>query len=549
MTDGLKDAHREAIVAVLAANERVERAVLFGSRATGTNTVTSDVDIALFGRRLTLTDQARLATKIDEIPMAQSVDLLLYDSIQDRTLRKHIRRRGVEWYARLDAEWTVATTSGTGDVWPSMPLHEAGVSLIDCEHRTPPASEDGYPYVGIPQVKDGRIDPDGARRIAREHYREWTRKANPQPFDIVLSRRCNPGETGFVSPGFVEFALGQNLVLLRSDGKRVLKPFLRWLVRSPRWWVEVSKYINVGAVFDSLKCVDIPGFQLPIPTRSEQRAIAHILGTLDDKIELNRRMNETLEAMARALFKSWFVDFDPVRAKVEGRDTGLPLDVAALFPDRLVDSEMGEIPEGWVAMELGDLCHKPQYGYTASAQTEPIGPRFLRITDINKEPWVSWSRVPYCTTTDDEFSKYRLGKGEVLIARTADPGHGILVEEDIEAVFASYLIRFRPVERRFTRLLQYWLRSDTYWHLVRSRATGTTRRNLNATVLRGFPLVVPSDSVATAFATAVDALREQVVANVRETESLAALRDALLPKLMSGEIRIRAAEGTLEPVT
>ena len=101
MTDGLKDAHREAIIAVIAANDRVERAVLFGSRATGTNTVTSDVDIALFGDRLTLTDQARLATAVEKIPMAQSVDLILYDSIRDPTLRKHIRREGVEWYAGL----------------------------------------------------------------------------------------------------------------------------------------------------------------------------------------------------------------------------------------------------------------------------------------------------------------------------------------------------------------------------------------------------------------------------------------------------------------
>ena len=100
MTDGLKDAHRAAITAVIAANDRVERAVLFGSRATGTNTVSSDVDIALFGNRLTLTDQAHLAAALDEIPMAQSADLLLYDSIQNRMLREHILQQGIEWYAR-----------------------------------------------------------------------------------------------------------------------------------------------------------------------------------------------------------------------------------------------------------------------------------------------------------------------------------------------------------------------------------------------------------------------------------------------------------------
>ena len=102
MTDGLKDAHREAIIAVIAANDRVERAVLFGSRATGTNTVTSDVDIALFGDRLTLTDQARLTAALEEIPMAQTVDLILYESVHNRTLREHIRNDGVEWYCRLN---------------------------------------------------------------------------------------------------------------------------------------------------------------------------------------------------------------------------------------------------------------------------------------------------------------------------------------------------------------------------------------------------------------------------------------------------------------
>ena len=205
------------------------------------------------------------------------------------------------------------------DEWSTMSLREAGISLIDCDHRTPPAAEHGYPYVAIPQVKDGRINLNGVRHITREHFDEWTRKANPESFDIVLSRRCNPGETGFVTEG-LKFALGQNLVLLRSDGRKIFKPFLRWLVRGPQWWDQIGKYINVGAVFDSLKCAEIPDFRLPIPPPSEQRAIAHVLGTLDDKIELNRRMNETLEVMARALFKSWFVDFDPVRAKAALRN-------------------------------------------------------------------------------------------------------------------------------------------------------------------------------------------------------------------------------------
>ena len=242
--------------------------------------------------------------------------------------------------------------------WSVLTLRDAGVSLIDCEHRTPPAAEAGYPYVAIPQVKDGRIDLNGVRRITHEHFIEWTRKALPEAHDVVLSRRCNPGETGYVPEG-LEFALGQNLVLLRADGTKVMKPFLRWLVRGSLWWEQVGTYINVGAIFESLKCADIPDFRLPIPPIPEQRAIAHILGTLDDKIELNGLMNETLEATARALFKSWFVEYDPVRAKTEGRWRpgqslpGLPDYLYDLFPNRLIPSELGEIPEGWEAGTVG----------------------------------------------------------------------------------------------------------------------------------------------------------------------------------------------------
>ena len=271
----------------------------------------------------------------------------------------------------------------------------------------------------------------------------------------------------------------------------------------------------------------------------EQRAIAHILGTLDDKIELNRRMNQTLEAMARAIFQDWFVDFGPVRAKMEGLDPYLSPELWDLFPDNMVDSELGEIPEGWEVKALGELCDKPQYGYTASAQSDRVGPKFLRITDINKITWVEWANVPYCVASEQDCEKYRIQKGDVLIARMADPGHGVMVEEeDLNAVFASYLIRFRPRNADHGRLLQYWLRSDNYWELVGSRGTGTTRTSLNAKVLSAFPLLVSSDPVAKHFANAVHSIRTRVVANVNEMETVATQRDALLSKLVSGELRV-----------
>jgi type I restriction enzyme S subunit len=138
-----------------------------------------------------------------------------------------------------------------------MTLREAGVSLIDCEHRTPPASGSGYPYIAIPQIKNGCLDLAEVRRISEEHFIEWTRKARPQAYDVILSRRCNPGETAFVPPG-LECALGQNLVLLRADGATVFPPFLRWLVRG-----EAQRFHGASAVYrrphlDSRRCPDRP---------------------------------------------------------------------------------------------------------------------------------------------------------------------------------------------------------------------------------------------------------------------------------------------------
>ena len=144
--------------------------------------------------------------------------------------------------------------------WQRQTLKAAGISLIDCDHRTPPAAEEGYPYIAIPQLKNGHVSLDGVRRISREDYLEWTKKLKPKTHDVIVVRRCNSGDSALVPPG-LECAIGQNLVILRSDGKNVQPEFLRWLIKGSDWWEQVSKFINVGAVFDSLRCRDIPNFE------------------------------------------------------------------------------------------------------------------------------------------------------------------------------------------------------------------------------------------------------------------------------------------------
>ena len=273
----------------------------------------------------------------------------------------------------------------------------------------------------------------------------------------------------------------------------------------------------------------------------EQRAMAHILGKLDDKIELNRRMSETLVAMARALFKSWFLDFDPVRAKAEGRDPGLPRPLADLFPNRLVNSELGEIPEGWEVMRLSDLC-STQYGFTASAIDRPVGPKFLRVTDINKRNWIDWGEVPYCEIDLDKRQSYGLQLGDLVVARMADPGKSAIIEERIDAVFASYLVRLKTNSLSHSYYLYGFLKSDLYAEYAEGTKSGSVQSNMNAKVIVAASIVVPPDAVLQQFLWALLPLRGRLVEGVRESRILAALRDTLLPRLISGALRVKDAK-------
>jgi len=426
--------------------------------------------------------------------------------------------------------------------WEQLTLEAAGVALIDCDHRTPPAAPSGFPYVTIPQLDEGRLRLTNARRISEENFVEWTRRAKPQPYDVVLSRRTNPGVTAFVESG-MEFALGQNLVLLRADGRRVDPRFLRWLVRGSEWWEQIGKFLNVGAVFDSLRCADVPKFELNLPPLPEQRAIAHILGTLDDKIELNRRMNETLEAMARALFKSWFVDFDPVRAKAEGRDPGLPPALADLFPSEFEDSELGEIPAGWAVKPIGDLA--VVVGGSTPSTKDP------RYWEGGTHHWatpkdLSGLAVPILLDTERQITDQGLAQissgllppGTVLLSSRAPIGYLAVAEVPVAINQGFFAMKPRPgVSNHY---LLRW--ASAAKENILSRANGSTFLEISKSNFRPIPVVVPSGPVMHAFDNQLRLLYERVVSAERESRTLAKLRDTLLPKLISGELRVPDAQ-------
>jgi type I restriction enzyme S subunit len=338
-----------------------------------------------------------------------------------------------------------------------------------------------------------------------------------------------------------DFAI-KNIGLFKSKGETEGK-WLYYYLRSPEAQQLIreqargttQQYIPLGA---------LRGFPVLVPDDlDEMRAIAHILGTLDDKIELNRRMSETLEAMARALFKSWFVDFDPVRAKMEGRDPGLPRPLADLFPARLVDSELGKIPEGWDVKAIANFAEVVGGSTPKTERAE--------YWEGGTHHWVtpkdlSGLSMPVLLDTERkitdaglaQISSGLLPKGTVLLSSRAPIGYLAIAEVPV-AVNQGF-IAMKPCQGISNLFLLRWA-SAAHDEIV-SHANGSTFLEISKSNFRPIRTIAPDGLVMAAFDRLSQPMYRKVVEHERESRTLDVLRDALLPKLISGELRVTNAE-------
>jgi type I restriction enzyme S subunit len=293
--------------------------------------------------------------------------------------------------------------------------------------------------------------------------------------------------------------------------------------------------------------------EVDVPPVEEQRAIGRVLAALDDKIELNRRMNETLEAMARALFKSWFVDFDPARAKAEGRDPGLPKLIADLFPARLVEAALGEIPEGWrVDTVLNHLTElevggRPKGGVSSYSDGIPsIGAESivgLGVFDHSKTKYIPKEFF-------ESMTKGHIKSRDVLLYKDGGrPGvfepHLTLVGDGFPfAVCAinEHVYRLRVRNELGQNFLFFWLSSDFALEEMRVKGTGVAVPGLNSTQVKSLTILVPPPAITAAFEATIGPLVTRVLVSCNESRALASMRDFLLPKLISGELRVNEAE-------
>jgi len=416
-----------------------------------------------------------------------------------------------------------ATPRGGASVY----LDAGEIALI----RSQNVYNDGFHYEGLVYIS--------------EEHAEQLSNVEVQSGDVLLNitghsvARCCQ-----VDPSVLPARVNQHVSIIRPDASRLDARFLRYFMVSPQMQAMMLSWAGAGGTRKALTKGMIESFQVFAPEDvTEQQAIACILGTLDDKIELNRRMNQTLEGMARAIFKSWFVDFGPVRAKAAGRQPpGLAPHIADLFPDAFEASELGEIPKGWEAHALPDILN--------------INPP-QQLSRGTLAPYLAMSGMPTQGHAPDSWIEREVGSGmkfkngDTLVARITpclENGKTAYVDflDDGEVGWGSteYIV-LRPREPVPTIFAYLLARSNEFRTFAVQQMTGSSgRQRVPADSLAQYEIVVPAvnSPVFTAFGQAVNPLFERIRSGMEQSRTLAAFRDTLLPRLISGELHVPDAE-------
>ena len=411
------------------------------------------------------------------------------------------------------------------DGWTWARLDDVSEGVFDCPHSTPKLTDTGPFVVRTQDIITGFFRADEAGRVSEETYGERTARVTPTRGDLLYSREGTYFGIAAEVPANTRVCLGQRMVLIRPSKSRLDFSFLRYWLNSPIMAAHIHGYRD-GSVAERLNLPTIRALPVLIPPLAEQKAIAAVLGALDDKIELNRRMNATLEAMARALFQSWFVDFDPVRAKLDGRPpSALDPATAALFPAHFDHTAEGVVPTGWRATTLGEVIE------ISDSKRIPLSGR-EREARKGKYPYHGAASV-MDYVDDFLFDGIYALMGE----------DGSVINEDgtpvLQYVWGKFWVNnhahvLRGKNGISTEHLLLHLKGCNIAPFV----NGAVQPKLNQGNMNRIPFMLPPPEISQAFAKIIKPLFAQIRANSDQSRTLATLRDTLLPKLLSGELSV-----------
>lgn len=416
--------------------------------------------------------------------------------------------------------------------------------VIDSLHKTPSYAVQGLPMVRVTDVKYGELLLDGTLKVDEQTFMEFSRRYKPNREDIVITRVGTYGITARVVE--TAFCLGQNTaaIIPRSINSRYLYAALN----SPQLRAQIeSNAVGSTQKTLSLKCIN--ALQIPRLGEYAETKIAELIGILDDRIALLRETNATLEAIVQALFKSWFVDFEPVHARARGEQpAGLAPEVAALFPDSFEESALGMVPKGWNTGTLGDVAHF-QNGYAFKSKDWcESGHPVVKIGDV-KPGIIDFSGCSYIAPeTTEGLSRFKLRRGDLLVGMTGYVGEtGLVPHVEPHAYLNQRVGRIATKSGLIDLGFVYCLvRNSAFKGYAEARSHGSAQANVSGAVLLDYPVVTPTQNILDRFNGSVGVLLERILSNHEQAQTLANLRDTLLPRLISGQLRLPEAEAMVE---
>ena len=400
--------------------------------------------------------------------------------------------------------------------WPECALDELGsVSRGRSRHRPRDAAHlygGAYPFIQTGDVKHAGL-------YLTEYHQTYSDAGLVQSRlwpagTLCITIAANIAETSILG---VDACFPDSIIGFIPDQDKADARFIKYLFDAAL--KNKYKSFTQGVAQDNLSQHKLLSLCLPVAEISVQTRIADLLSAYDNLIENNRRRIALLERAARGLYREWFV-----RLRFPGHEHV-----------KIVDG----VPEGWERIHLSRLV-STQYGYTASASDEPIGPKFLRGTDINKQSYIDWAKVPHCPKDGLDFEKYALRPGDLLVIRMADPGKVAIVEREINAIFASYLVRLlvRSDAEIAPLFLFYVLTDSEYQGFIRAASGGATRKSASAKLLTDFRALRPPEIIQDVFVDQVSPLRKMIGTLLDQNSKASLCRDLLLPRLMSGEVEV-----------
>jgi len=446
--------------------------------------------------------------------------------------------------------------------------------VYDGPHATPKKTDIGPYFLSISSLTKGALDLSQSAHLSEDEFKKWTKRVTPREGDVLFSYETRLGEAALMPSG-IRACLGRRMGLLRPDRSKVIPEYLLYAYLAPEFQSNIEQRKIHGATVDRIALKELPYFPIRIPTLEEQNQVVRVLSSLDSKTQLNHQTNQTLEQMAQAIFKSWFVNFEPVRAKIaileaggsegdallsamqtiSGKDeeqlTRLQNEqpeqyaelrtTAELFPSAMRDSDLGEIPEGWSIEPFSAIARLDTTSVKPAQEPEKVWEHYsIPAFDEGTSP-------AYDTGDEIKSNKYKVYPTAILSSKL-NPHFPRTWVPDIQnsdaAICSTEFMQFVPLEPQQRAFIAGMITSEPFQSGILMRVTGSTgsRQRAQPKQVAAVNVVLPSNELRESYSRRTDAMYSMQSKNIWQAQSLAGLRDALLPRLLAGELSVGVTE-------